>query len=129
VRLGPVVLTAMLTTGHTRGATTWTTTAGGKRVIFASSMTVAGQKLVGDRTYPTAAADFRRTFARLRGTPADVFLNFHSEGFGMEQKRVRQAKGAADAFVDPGELRRQVDGAERAFEAELADQAAAAKGR
>ena len=125
VRLGPVVLTAILTPGHTRGSTSWTTVADGKRVIFASSITVAGQKLVGDRAYPAAAADFRRTFARLRATRADVFLNFHSEGFGMKEKRARQLAGEADAFVDPGELARQVDNAERGFEAELAKQLAA----
>jgi metallo-beta-lactamase class B len=128
VRLGPVVLTAILTPGHTTGATSWTTMAGGKRVIFASSITVAGQRLAGNPAYPTAAADFRRTFAKLRNTRADVFLNFHAEGFGMEAKRARQLAGEADAFVDPGELARQVDAAERGFEIELASQTAAAKG-
>jgi metallo-beta-lactamase class B len=128
VRVGPVVLTAMLTPGHTTGATSWTTVAEGKRVIFTSSVTVAGQKLVNNARYPGAVADFRRTFARLRATPADVFLNFHSEGFGLPAKRARQLAGAADAFVDPGELARRTDAAQAAFETELAQQTAAAKG-
>lgn len=120
VSLGPVILTAVLTPGHTRGATTWTTTTEGRRVIFASSLTVAGQKLAGDPAYPAAAADFRRTFAKLKAARADVFLNFHAEGFGMEAKRSRQRGGDANAFVDAGELARQVTAAERAFEAEAA---------
>jgi metallo-beta-lactamase class B len=124
VRVGPVVLTAVSTPGHTKGATSWTTVAGGRRVIFASSVTVAGQKLVGNPAYPAAAADFRKSFARLRAIKADVFLNFHTEGFDLERKRARQLAGDADAFVDPGELARQVDAAERGFEAELARQTA-----
>jgi len=123
VRVGPVALTAVLTPGHTAGATSWTTVADGKRVIFASSITVAGQKLVANPAYPAAAADFRRTFARLRREKADIFLNYHAEAFGLAGKRQRQAAGDADAFVDPGELPRQVAGAERQFEAELARQA------
>lgn len=129
LRLGSLVLTAMLTPGHTGGATSWTTTADGKRVIFASSITVAGQTLIGDRSYSSAAADFRRTFAKLKGAQADVFLNFHAEGFGLQQKRARQASGAAGAFVDAGELARQVQAAERGFEAEMVKQAAAQRGR
>jgi metallo-beta-lactamase class B len=128
VRVGPVVLTAILTPGHTPGATSWTTETGGKRVIFASSLTVAGEKLVGNAAYPDVVADFRRSLARLAATRADVFLNFHAEAFGLAAKRARQKAGAADAFVDPGELARQVAAARTAFDAELAKQTAA-KGR
>ena len=127
VRVGPVVLKAMLTPGHTAGATSWTTTVDGRRVVFASSVTVAGQPLVGNAAYPGAAADFRATFARLKATPAEVFLNFHGEGFGLEAKRAARAAGKADAFVDPGELARRMTASETAFEAELAQQTAAAR--
>lgn len=127
VRLGPLQLAAILTPGHTPGATSWTTMAGQRRVIFASSITVAGQPLAGSPAHEKATADFRRTFDTLRDTRAEVFLNFHPEGFGMKAKRARQQAGDADAdaFVDPAELRRQVDVAQRAFEAELARQVAA----
>jgi metallo-beta-lactamase class B len=123
VTVGPVSLTAVLTPGHTRGATSWTTVSKGKRIIFASSLTVAGQKLRGDPAYPAAADDFRRTFAKLRAVRADVFVNFHPEGFGLDAKRARQRGGNPDAFVDPAELARQVDAAEAAFRTELARQA------
>jgi metallo-beta-lactamase class B len=120
VRVGPIVLTAVLTPGHTAGATSWTTSTAGKRVLFASSLSVAGQPLKNNRAYPDAAADFRRTFARLRMVKADVFLNFHAEGFGLERKRARRLAGDANAFVDPKELPTQLDAAAKAFEAELA---------
>ena len=122
LRLGPIVLTPLATSGHTPGATSWLATVDGKRVIFASSLTVAGLKLEANAGYPQAVADFRRTFAKLRATKADIFVNFHSEGFDLERKRKALAAGQADAFVDPGELRRRVDEAARAFDAELAKQ-------
>jgi metallo-beta-lactamase class B len=125
--LGPVVLTAIATPGHTPGSTSFVTEAAGKRVIFATSVTVAGQTLVANRAYPAVVADFRHSFARLRGVKADVFLNFHTEGFELEAKRARQVAGDAAAFVDPGELPRQVAGAEKGFETELARQRAAAR--
>ncbi|MES2338662.1 MAG: subclass B3 metallo-beta-lactamase [Pseudomonadota bacterium] len=119
VRVGPIALTAHLTPGHTRGATSWTTVSGGRRVIFATSLTVAGQTLTGDPLYPGAADDFRRTFATLKRMKADVFLNFHPEFFDRDRKRAAQIAGRADAFVDPGELHRQVTTAEAGFEAEV----------
>ncbi len=125
--LGPIVLTAHATPGHTKGGLSWTMVAGGKRMIFATSLTVAGQKLIGDPAYPQAANDFRATFGKLRGMPADVFLNFHPDFFDMEGKRARQIAGSAAAFVDPDELARQVKRAEEGFEVELARQQAMAK--
>lgn len=127
LRLGSIALTAHITPGHTRGATSWSTVTGGNTVLFATSLTVAGQKLVGDPLYPTAAADFQRTFAKLKTMKADVFLNFHPDFFEMERKRAAQQAGKADAFVDPGELQRQVAEAETAFTTELGKQQAAAK--
>lgn len=127
LRLGDIALSANLTPGHTKGCTSWSIQAAGKNVLFACSLTVAGQKLTGDRYYPTAVADFRRTFARLRTMKADVFLNFHPGIFDMEGKRARQIEGNANAFVDPGELARQVVRAERAFRDELRAQRAKGK--
>ncbi len=122
--LGPLVLTAHTSPGHTKGGLSWTTTSSGKRVILATSLTVAGQKLAGDPAYPNAAADFRATFAKLRTLQADVFLNFHPDFFDMKQRRARQIAGDAQAFVDPAELARQLDRAESAFAVESTRQQA-----
>lgn len=122
LRLGQIVLTAHLTPGHTRGCTSWSLAGPTGTVLFACSLTVAGQKLAGDPAYPQAAADFRRSFAKLRSLKADYFLNFHPEFFDLEGKRAKLERGEPDPFRDPEELRRQVDLAERLFEKELAAQ-------
>jgi metallo-beta-lactamase class B len=125
VRVGDIALVAHATPGHTPGCTSWATRSGGRTVLFACSLTVAGQRLADDPAYPDAAADFRKTFDRLAGLRADVFLNFHPEFFDMKGKLARMKAGEADAFVDRRELQRQVARARDAFEAELKAQAAA----
>jgi metallo-beta-lactamase class B len=122
ITLGGTILTTRLTPGHTKGCTSWTMSvpSGGDslNVLFACSLTVAGQPLGRGNGYDGAADDFRATFARLRTLQADVFLGFHPSGFDMAAKRAKLDAGNAEAFVDPGELRRRVDAAEAAFEAE-----------
>lgn len=129
VRLGATVLTTHLTPGHTKGCTSWTMRVRERGrpldVLFACSLTAAGQPLVDDRKYPNAAADFRRTFAKLRGLRADIFLNYHAEFFDLAAKRERLKAGNALAFVDPQELPRQVARAEAGFQADLAKEQAA----
>jgi metallo-beta-lactamase class B len=122
--LGPIALTAILTPGHTKGATSWMTRIDGKTVIFTSSISVAGQKLIDNEDYPNAAANFRASFAKLRALKADIFLSYHAEAFALDDKRAKALAGAKDAFVDPGELARQVDLAEKAFDATLEKQRA-----
>jgi len=123
--LGPIRLVAHATPGHTPGATSWTMTTreGGRpvSVIFASSLTVAGLKLEGNAGYPGAVADYRSSFAKLRAIKADVFLSAHPATFGMIAKRERLAADPL-AFVNPAELGRAVDTAERDFEAALVEQ-------
>ncbi len=133
LRLGPIEIIAHSTPGHTPGCTSWTTRVReGDRdlnILFACSLTVAGQPLVGDPGYPQAAADFERSFAKLRELRADVFLGFHTGQFGFADKRRRQLAGEADAFVDPAELNDQVERAEAAFRVELERQRAASTTR
>lgn len=123
LRLGSTVLKGHLTPGHTPGCTSWSMTTGGKKVLFACSLTVAGQKLAGDLGYPNAANDFRSTFRKLRALKADVFLSFHPDFFDMEAKRAAQKAGNKDAFVDPAELGRIIDKSEAAFLNEVEKQA------
>jgi metallo-beta-lactamase class B len=131
--LGPIALTAHLTPGHTPGCTSWSMQVTEQdrplSVLFACSLTVAGQRLVGDPDYPTAAADFEQSFARLREMKTDVFLGFHVEMFGFAEKRKRLRAGDRLAFVDPAELAAQVERHEKAFREELARQRVAVAGR
>ncbi|MEI9927065.1 MAG: hypothetical protein WDN44_04215 [Sphingomonas sp.] len=50
------------------------------------------------------AADFRRTFAKLRTLRADVFLSFHPGVFDMDAKRAKLLAGDSLAFVDRGRI-------------------------
>lgn len=123
VSVGNTSLTARLTPGHTRGCTSWTMTTRvhGRSldVIFACSLSVAGQPLVNSVGYPTAARDFAQTFDRLAGLRADIFLGSHTSSFRFEEKLSRLQAGDPLAFVDPGELPTQVARARAAFEQEM----------
>lgn len=125
VSLGGTVLTAHHTPGHTRGCTTWTTTVtdAGRpyRVVFAGSLSVNPPvRLVSSPSYPGIADDYRRSFEKLRGMDADVFLGAHAGFFGLLEKAERLRQGAtSNPFVDPGALRRYVDYWETQFEERL----------
>lgn len=128
INLGGNMLTVHLTPGHTKGCTSWTmrVPSGGDSltVLFACSLGVADQPLMPGHGYDAAASDFRATFAKLKTMQADVFLGFHPAQFDLAEKRAKLEAGDAEAFVDPGELKRRVDAAEAAFETELAKQKA-----
>ncbi len=124
VSLGNAVLVAHLTPGHTRGTTTWTMdeNEGGRNlhvVIVGSPNVNPGYKLVGNRTYPGIAEDYRRGFQVLKGLPCDVFLGAHGGYFGLKEKYARWSHGDRNAFIDPEGYRSYVADRERAFEAEL----------
>ncbi len=127
--LGGVTLTAHLTTGHTRGCTSWSMDVRGAdgaphRAFFHCSATVAGHSLAPP-AYPGIVENYRAMFARVRSIDADVFLGNHAGFYDLEAKRARQVAGDASAFVDAGELQRFNMRMEQAFEQELARQQAA----
>jgi metallo-beta-lactamase class B len=124
VTLGGVTMTALATPGHTSGCTTWVLPvrikAGVKTVVFPCSMTVAGNKLVGNRQYPGIVADFRRTFDRMAKLKADVVLPAHPE-----QAQVTTRKG--DEFLQPALLPKLVADARAAFEKQWLKESAIAR--
>jgi metallo-beta-lactamase class B len=129
VKLGGTVLTAHKTAGHTRGCTTWTmhVQEAGRplNVVIVGSWNVnPGWRLV-DRpgqpaSYPGIAADYRRTFATLKGLQCDVFLGAHDAYFGMLAKLDRIKAGAGgNVWIDPSGYQAAVAEREQAFESEL----------
>ncbi|MEO5937736.1 MAG: subclass B3 metallo-beta-lactamase [Sphingomonas sp.] len=124
VTLGGVTMTALATPGHTAGCTTWVlpvrVKSGTKTVVFPCSMTVAGNKLVGNRQYPGLVADFRRTFDRMATLKADVVLPAHPE-----QAQVTTRKG--DEFLQPTLLPKLVADARAAFEKQWLKESAIAR--
>lgn len=122
VALGHTRLTAVATPGHTPGCTTWTMRIVDKGrpldVMFPCSLTVAGNRLVGNRRYPAIVQDFRRSFDRMDALRADVVLPMHPEFAGVMERRQR------GDWVAPGLLRQMVVEARSDFARDLAQQQA-----
>ena len=131
LKLGETTLIAHLTPGHTIGCTSWTTQVTDRdrplNVTFNCSTSVAGNVLVGNRTYKTIAADYRATFAALKVLPTDVMLPSHEEQGNLLAKRKKMLSGDVNAFIDPTELARYATTSEQAFDKELARQENARK--
>jgi metallo-beta-lactamase class B len=132
VSLGGTVLTAHKTAGHTKGTTTWTMDAseGGRPlhvVIVGGPNVLDSYRLIGNRTYPKIADDFRNQFAVLKALPCDVFLGAHGIYFGLKAKYDRLKSGDRNAFIDPSGYQAYVDDREHAFNAALKRQQASRK--
>jgi metallo-beta-lactamase class B len=129
VELGGAVLIAHKTAGHTRGCTTWTMQVkqAGRplNVVIVGSWNVnPGWRLVDGpdqkASYPGIAADYKRTFATLKGLPCDVFLGAHGAYFAMLAKLDRIKAGAKESvWIDPSGYQAAVAEREQAFETEL----------
>lgn len=132
VTLGGTTLTAHLTPGHTRGATTWTMTVEEQgrtlHVVFFSSMTVnPGVRLWQNPKYPEIREDYETTFARLKALPCDIFFAPHAYQFGMTEKFAQMDRDATvDPFIDPAGWATLLANGETAFRNQLeAEQKAA----
>jgi len=125
VTLGGVLLTAHLTPGHTRGCTSWTTTVqeSGKtyNVLFGCSLRPPGV------ITPAIEAEFRRAFKVFRALPCDIQLGDHGAQYGMQAKYAKLQSGGPNPFVEPATCMQEADLGETMLNAQLAEQAAAAK--
>ena len=126
VTLGGVTLTAHLTPGHTRGATTWTMDVPDDgvmhHVVFFSSASInPGTRLLNNPLFPDFVPEFEATLAKLHALPCDIFFAPHGGQFAMAEKFARLAKGGREnPFVDPAGWQKLVTEAENAFRAQLA---------
>lgn len=122
VRLGNVAMTALLTPGHTKGCTTWKTTAveNGEEldVVFLCSVTAPGYQLVKNPKYPTIFDDYRASFARLADVDADVFLANHGSFFGLTGKLSAMEEGKPNPFIDRSAFHAYLDRAWRDLQAQ-----------
>ncbi len=127
VTLGNVTLTARATPGHTPGCTTWTMRIPAKPrsldVVFPCSVSVAGNRLIGNRAYPGIVADYRHSIAMLGTLHADIVLPSHPELADVIARSKRRKTGDSIAFIDPTLLPKIVAKAKVAFDADLARQA------
>ena len=132
VKLGGTTLTANITSGHTKGCTTWTNSVkdAGKElnVIFVCSVSSPGYQLVGNKDYPDIVDDYTRSFAWFKNAKVDIFLGSHAGFFGLEDKSKALKAGAKiNPFIDPQGYREFIDEADKAFRQKLSEQKAAMK--
>jgi metallo-beta-lactamase class B len=68
--------------------------------------------------------DFERTFAVLRGLPADIWVTAHARDFGRYRKFVESgtAKNPVDPFIDRAGYLAYIDTGEKRFRELLAEQ-------
>lgn len=120
VALGGTTLVAHLTPGHTRGCTTWTTTAqeGGKtyNVVFGCSLRSPIPLT------PAIVAEFNRSFKAVRALPCDLQLGDHPAEYGMIEKYAKLKDGGPNPFIDAATCKREVDMQEAMFHAILNEQ-------
>jgi metallo-beta-lactamase class B len=124
IHLGPIALTTLFTPGHTPGCTSWTTEVayGGvpSHVLFLCSLTVAGNVLVGNKTYPAIVTDYRKSFDRLEAyDSADIVLTGHPEVADVLGRHVAQSLGDPDPWDDSGQLSYMLNDASAELDAAL----------
>lgn len=131
-RVGPVVITAHLTPGHTPGGTSWTwqscESAKCLNVVFADSLTPVsadGFKFTRSAEYPTAIQDFQKSFSFLRSVPCDILLTTHPDVSNFWDRVDARAKGTKpDPIVDANACRALADHAEDALQKRIAFESA-----
>jgi metallo-beta-lactamase class B len=126
VELGGVTVTARHTPGHTKGATTFVTTAedGGRKfnVVFATSLSVnAGTSLLDNRNYPTIVSDWEKTYQLLKSLTPDVWVSSHAGFFDMKGKSARLGT-SPNPYIDPAGYQQYVESGERQFRKLLAEE-------
>jgi metallo-beta-lactamase class B len=132
VLLGGTTLVARLTPGHTKGCTTWTTTAqeeGRERsvVIIGSMGSNPGFQFVNNKENPNIADEYKQGFRVLRSLKPDVPLASHPAMYDMAAKFARLGKGP-NPFIDPAGYTAELDTVEGLFLQVLAAQQRAAEG-
>ncbi len=129
IALGGTILTAHLTPGHTKGATTFTLNVqdGGKtyRVVIANMPSInPGVTVSGMANYPGITEDYARAFKVLKDLPVDVWLASHASQFKLHDKYTPGDPYNPDRFVDPQGFKASVEQLEKTYLDHLAKERA-----
>lgn len=108
LRVGPLLLRAMHTGGHTPGGTSWTWTscegsACWSMVYGDSQSAISADDFYFTRTttYPRALNDFAAGFAALESVPCDVLVTPHPDATALWARLGRRDAGEREALRDP----------------------------
>lgn len=131
IRVGPTVVTAILTPGHAPGGTTWTWQSCGAGacvdVVYADSLDAvsAGDYYFGGSdSWSNASLRFKASIATVAGLKCDVLLTPHPEQAAIFAHAAASTP-AHNAFIDPGACRAYAANAAGQLEARLARERAA----
>jgi metallo-beta-lactamase class B len=124
ISLGGLKLKAILTPGHTPGATMWLMNAkdGSKnhQVAFVSSASIPGYILLDNKKYPSIIADYEKTFAKMKNLQPDIFLGSHGSFFNLLEKAEKIRRNpASNPFFDPKGYKAYVERSHNTFLAQL----------
>jgi metallo-beta-lactamase class B len=104
VRLGNVVLTAVLTPGHTPGATTWRwgSCQSGvcRQIVYSSGLGAASDETYRFSDHPAYLAAFRASIAKTAALPCDILLTPHPSASDMVKRLQRASVENPDACRD-----------------------------
>ena len=129
VKLGGVTLQAHLTPGHTKGATSWTTTVhdGGKALtlILPGAVGITPRlKILGT----PAEKEYAQSLKVLKGLHPDIFVCGHPVTCDLHEKAKRLKAGETpNPFIDPARYRRMLEEYEAGYQKQLAADRAAEK--
>jgi metallo-beta-lactamase class B len=122
VTLGGTTLRAVLSAGHTQGATTWFTSVEdrGRRYMvafFGANLPNDGVQLLGNPRHKTVIEDTRRTLARFKAAPPpDIQLNGHPQRlFEGKIERIKAGE-MPHPLMNAAEWTAQIANAEANFE-------------
>jgi metallo-beta-lactamase class B len=120
ISLGGTVLTAHLHAGHTKGATSFTSTIveNGKtyRVIIANMGSInPGVKMTGMPGFANIAEAYANTFRAQKDMQIDVWLASHASQFNLHEKYSPGAAYDPERFVDPKGFLKAVQDLERTY--------------
>ena len=125
ISLGGTTLTVHRHAGHTRGATSFTTTVveNGKtyRVGIVNMGSInPGVRLVTRPSYPGIADDYAKTFLAQKDLRLDIFLASHASQFGLHEKHAPGDAYNPERFIDPQGYLEGVQRLEKVYLAQVA---------
>lgn len=108
VRVGPLVITAHATPGHTSGGTSWTwQSCEGKRclnMVYADSLTAVSApdfRYSSNTRYPAALTDIERSFATVGSLKCDILITPHPSASSLwERVEKRDQQAERDALIN-----------------------------